>query len=66
MRKFLLLLLGWMLPTGLAAQQYDVAGRVLRQGTETPIGQAVIELPDAGLWAVADSEGNFSVKNVPA
>lgn len=66
MRKFLLLLLGWMLPIGLAAQQYDVAGRVLRQGTETPIGQAVIELPDAGLWAVADSEGNFSVKNVPA
>ena len=54
-----------MLPASLAAQQYNVSGRVLVQGSETPIGQAVVELPDAGLWAVADSKGNFSVRNVP-
>lgn len=65
MRKLLLLLLGWILPTGLVAQQYDVSGRVLVQGSQNPIGLAVVELPDAGLWAVADNEGFFSVKNVP-
>ena len=54
-----------MLPASLAAQQYNISGRVLVQGTDTPIGQAVVELPDAGLWAVADSKGNFSVRNVP-
>lgn len=70
MRRYLLLLvLFWALPTALIAQQYNVSGRVLVKGggkKPTPIGLAVVELPKAGLWAVADNEGNFSVKNVPA
>lgn len=69
MRRILLVLsLCCMLPVGLIAQQYNVSGRVLVQGAKspTPIGQAVVEIPNAGLWAVADSEGNFAIKNVPA
>lgn len=66
MRKLLLLMLCTALPAAVAAQRFDVRGRVLVQGTQTPIGQAVVELQREGLWAVADGEGNFSLRNVPA
>lgn len=66
MRRLLLLIFCSVLPVGLLAQRYDVSGRVLVQGSDAPIGQAVVELPHSGLWAVADSHGNFSVRNVPA
>lgn len=66
MRKLLLLLLCAIVPSVAAAQRYNVSGRVLIRDTDNPIGQAVVELPQSGLWAVADSEGNFTVKDVPA
>lgn len=70
MRRLLLvipwLMLWSMLPVAVAAQHYRISGRVLVKDTRTPVGQAVVELPRQGLWAVADGEGNFSVKNVPA
>lgn len=40
-------------------------GAVLVKDTDKPIAQAVVELPQAGLWAVADGDGNFTVKGVP-
>lgn len=66
MRKLLLLILCTVIPAVVAAQRYDIAGRVLIEGTDKPIAQAVVELPQAGLWAVADGEGNFTVKGVSA
>lgn len=65
MRKLLLLFLCTIVPALVSAQRYNVSGRVLIEGTDKPIGQAVVELPQNGLWAVADSDGNFTVKDVP-
>lgn len=66
MRKLLLLISCVAIPVLALAQRYDVAGRVMVAGTDRPIGQAVVELPDKGLWAVADGNGNFSLRGVPA
>ena len=57
MRK-LLLLLFTLIPAVVWAQRYDLSGRVLVKGTDKPIAQAVVELPQAGLWAVADGVRN--------
>lgn len=66
MRKLLLLFLCTIVPALVSAQRHNVSGRVLIEDTDKPIGQAVVELPQAGLWAVADGDGNFTVKDVPA
>lgn len=65
MRRLSLLLFLSFVPFLLFAQRYDVSGLVLVAGTEKPIGQAVVELPGNGLWAVADNEGRFTVRGVP-
>ncbi|WP_295939409.1 TonB-dependent receptor [uncultured Alistipes sp.] len=54
-----------VVPAVVWAQRYDISGRVLIAGTENPVAQAVVELPQTGLWAVADSKGNFTIKGVP-
>ena len=46
MRK-LLLLLFTLIPAVVWAQRYDLSGRVLVKGTDKPIAQAVVELPQA-------------------
>ena len=66
MRRFLLSILCVALPLLAAAQRLDVAGWVLVAGSDRPIGQAVVELPQHGLWAVADGEGRFALRGVPA
>lgn len=66
MRKLLLLILCAWLPAAAWAQRYDVSGTVLVTGTRKPVGQAVVELPNHGLWAVADNSGRFTVRGVPA
>lgn len=66
MRRFLSLFFALILPSLVSAQGYDIAGRVLTSGSDRPVGQAVVELPDHGLWAVADNEGRFRLKGVPA
>lgn len=66
MRKLLLLFLCTIVPAVVSAQRLDVTGRVLIKDTDKPIGQAVVELPQSGLWAVADTDGNFTVRGVPA
>ena len=52
MRKLLLLFLCTIVPAVVSAQRLDVTGRVLVKDTGKPIGQAVVELPQSGLWAV--------------
>jgi len=55
MRKLLLFILLGTLPTQLSAQQFcDVKGRILVQDTDEPIGEAVVEIPRHGLWAITD------------
>lgn len=66
MRRLLSLFFASILPALVSAQGYDIAGRVLTAGSDRPVGQAVVELPDDGLWAVADNEGRFRLKGVPA
>ena len=53
------------LPIAGWAQSYNLSGQVLSKDTQKPIGQVVVELPQHGLWAVADNEGWFTIKNVP-
>ncbi len=62
-RLFLLFLL--VMPLAALAQHFDVSGRVLSHDGKKPVAQAVVELPAAGLWAVADNNGNFHMKDVP-
>ena len=49
-----------------AQQRHDLHGRVLNSETKTPVAMAVVELPRLGLWAVADDEGHFIIKGIPA
>lgn len=62
------LLLSLLLLAGLVAQaqQTTIKGSVTIKESQKPIGMAVIELPKLGLWAVADQEGEFQLKGVPA
>ena len=62
----LLLLAALAPPLTAAAQRHDLRGRVVESHGETPVGQAVVELPRLGLWAVADNDGWFEIKGVPA
>lgn len=55
-----------LLPLRTAAQHSSIEGRVVVKGSETPVEMAVIELPQLGLWAVADDKGDFHLKGVPA
>ncbi len=68
--KKLLFLLGLLLalvPAGAMAQsRSDVKGRVISGENHAPVGMAVVEMPRIGLWAVADAEGRFCIKGVPA
>lgn len=66
-----LLLVVWMFavlsPFVAEAQpRADVKGRVVVRESRTPVPMAVVELPRLGLWAVADADGNFLLKGVPA
>ena len=66
MKKLLLILLLGALPATLPAQQLcDVSGRILVQNSDQPVGEAVVELPRHGLWAITDKEGRFVVRSVP-
>ena len=62
---FALLLLA-LRPAAAGAQQVDLSGCVRAAGSGEPVAQAVVELPVCGLWAVADSEGRFTLRRVPA
>lgn len=64
MRK-LLLLLFTLIPAVVWAQRYDLSGRVLVKGTDQTDRSGCRRAPQAGLWAVADGDGNFTVKGVP-
>ncbi len=65
--KQTLLLVALLLAGGAArGQNATIRGSVTIKGSEKPIAMAVIELPKLGLWAVADQEGLFLLKGVPA
>ena len=49
-----------------AQSRHDLRGRVMNASEGTPVPMAVVELPSLGLWAVADDEGRFTLKGVPA
>ena len=43
-----------------------VAGRVVEQGSGTPVVMASVIIKELGLWAVTDDQGRFELANVPA
>lgn len=55
----------WLLPLSGRAQNSLTEGLVAEQQKRTPIPMAVVELPQLGLWAVADDKGCFELRNVP-
>ena len=48
-----------------AQQRHDLLGRVVGSDDKAPVANAVVELPNLGLWAVADDDGRFAIKGVP-
>ncbi|MCM1300583.1 MAG: TonB-dependent receptor [Alistipes senegalensis] len=67
MRKLLLFIIPIVaFPAAALAQQFcNVTGRILVEDSEIPIGEAVVEVPHHGLWAVSDKDGRFVVRGVP-
>lgn len=63
--RLISIILFLLLPLTLYAQRYQVRGVVLSDSSSEPVGQAVIELPKLGLWAVADHKGEFVLEGVP-
>lgn len=66
MRKFILLFLSFTIPFTVFAQRCEISGSILIKGSEKPVSQAVVEIQCYGLWAVADNDGRFLIKGVPA
>lgn len=50
----------------LHAQGYVISGQVVSNKNKAPIEYASILIRENGLWAVSDSKGNYTIKNVPA
>lgn len=63
--RHILIILSLFMPLTLLAQRYEIRGVVLSAESSEPVGQAVIELPKLGLWAVADQKGEFELSGVP-
>lgn len=65
MRRILLSILMVMLWIPSLSQNVTLSGRILEKGSRVPVEFATVVLPDRELWAVADAEGRFTIKNVP-
>ena len=49
----------------LSAQTVTVSGRVTDEATKQPIEFASVLMKENGHWAVTDSDGRFSIRNIP-
>ena len=47
-----------------SAQTWSVSGRILEAGSGDPVIGAVVRIGDDYLWAIADTEGEFTFENV--
>lgn len=66
MKKLIpLLILYTLFPITGFAQKYSVSGTVYVKGSDKRVDMAVVLLPKSDLWAVADANGDFTIKNVP-
>ena len=65
MRRILLALLAVLLWIPAFSQSFTLSGQILEKGSGAPVEFATVVLPDRELWAVADAQGRFSIKNVP-
>ncbi len=45
--------------------KYVVSGTIMEYGTNIPVPQAVVQINELGMWAMADEKGVFVLKNVP-
>ena len=52
--------------TGAFAQKYTLSGKVTDKSTGKPVDFATVVVEGTGQWAIADIDGVFSIKNVPA
>lgn len=60
---FMLLALPSM--TAFGQVMFTLGGRVLSDKRATPIEYASVRVKENGLWAICDTKGNFTIKNVP-
>lgn len=65
MRRILLSILMVLVWIPSFSQNFTLSGRILEKGSRMPVEFATVVLPDRELWAVADAEGRFTLKNVP-
>ena len=52
--------------TGAFAQKFTLSGKVTDKSTGKPVDFATVVVEGTGQWAIADIDGVFSIKNVPA
>ena len=68
MKRYIILLVIFLsgLTQGVFSQKYNVSGSITDSKDKSPVGFATAILTDNSLWAVADGDGRFILKNVPA
>lgn len=59
-------LVALLLSVSLAAQQFTISGTITDKETGKPVDFATVVLESSEQWAVADANGTFTIKNVPA
>ena len=55
----------WVYVLTTVAQHVTLAGKVVDDASRQPIEFAAVLVKESGLWAYTDSDGRFTVKNVP-
>lgn len=55
----------WVYVLTTVAQHVTLAGKVVDDANRQPIEFAAVLVKESGLWAYTDSDGRFTVKNVP-
>ena len=66
MYRSLVILLAMILSCGLrATAQVNIAGRITDEGDKKPIEFASILMKENGRWAITDTDGRFTIKDVP-
>ena len=63
-KKFILISLLTFMTLLASGQTYTFSGKVLSQKSHQPVEYATVVLESTSQWAVADDQGNFTIKNV--
>lgn len=66
MRRNLLIIFFIFITHIAVCQSYSFSGRVLDNRTRKPVGFASVSISNTQLWGIADENGSFAIKKIPA